>query len=54
MFKDKELRCNDCGSDFIFSAREQEFYASKGFENEPSVAPIAAELENSGIIEAVL
>ncbi len=39
MFKDKNLRCTDCGNDFIFSSREQEFYASKGFENEPSRCP---------------
>ncbi|MFZ7103975.1 MAG: zinc-ribbon domain containing protein [Peptococcaceae bacterium] len=34
-FTDKTLTCKDCGSDFIFSAGEQEFYAEKGFQNEP-------------------
>lgn len=34
-FEDKVLKCRDCGSDFVFSAGEQEFYAEKGFENEP-------------------
>ena len=34
-FEDKTLQCKDCGSDFIFSSGEQEFYAEKGFENEP-------------------
>lgn len=34
-FEDKTLSCKDCGKDFIFSAGEQEFYAEKGFENEP-------------------
>lgn len=34
-FEDKTLVCKDCGKDFIFSAGEQEFYAEKGFENEP-------------------
>lgn len=34
-FEDKTLQCKDCGKDFIFSAGEQEFYAEKGFENEP-------------------
>ena len=34
-FEDKTLQCKDCGSDFIFSTGEQEFYAEKGFENEP-------------------
>lgn len=35
-FEDKTLVCKDCGNDFIFSAGEQEFYAEKGFENEPA------------------
>ena len=35
MFQDKTLKCKDCGQDFVFTAGEQEFYASKGFENEP-------------------
>jgi CxxC-x17-CxxC domain-containing protein len=34
-YEDKTLSCVDCGSDFAFTAREQEFYAEKGFENEP-------------------
>lgn len=39
MFQDKTLNCKDCGKDFVFSANEQEFYASKGFENEPGRCP---------------
>lgn len=35
MFEDKTLQCKDCGADFTFTAGEQEFYAEKGFENEP-------------------
>lgn len=35
MFTDKTLVCKDCGQEFIFTAREQEFYAEKGFTNEP-------------------
>ncbi|MDR1565422.1 MAG: zinc-ribbon domain containing protein [Oscillospiraceae bacterium] len=35
MFEDKTLTCKECGAEFIFTAGEQEFYASKGFENEP-------------------
>jgi len=35
-FEDKTLVCKDCGKEFIFSAGEQEFYAEKGFENEPA------------------
>lgn len=39
MYQDKTLTCKDCGQDFVFSANEQEFYASKGFENEPGRCP---------------
>ncbi len=34
-FEDKTLICEDCGEEFVFSVEEQEFYDSKGFENEP-------------------
>jgi CxxC-x17-CxxC domain-containing protein len=36
MFEDKTLVCKDCGEEFVFTAGEQEFYAEKGFENEPT------------------
>lgn len=36
MFEDKVLVCKDCGSEFVFTAGEQEFYAEKGFQNEPT------------------
>ena len=35
MYQDKTLKCKDCGADFVFTAGEQEFYAQKGFQNEP-------------------
>ena len=35
MFEDKTLICRDCGKEFIFTAGEQEFYAEKGFQNDP-------------------
>ena len=35
-YADKVLSCRDCGQAFTFTAGEQEFHASKGFENEPS------------------
>ena len=35
MFEDKTLTCKECGEDFVFTAGEQEFYAEKGFQNEP-------------------
>ena len=35
MYEDKTLICKECGAEFVFTAGEQEFYASKGFVNEP-------------------
>ena len=35
MFQDKTLTCRDCGTEFVFSASEQQFFAEKGFTNEP-------------------
>ncbi|MGI6113394.1 MAG: zinc-ribbon domain containing protein [Mahellales bacterium] len=35
MYQDKTLVCKDCGEEFVFTAGEQEFYAEKGFQNEP-------------------
>jgi len=38
-YADKTLKCSDCGANFTFSASEQEFFASKGFVNEPGRCP---------------
>ena len=35
MYQDITLKCKDCGQDFVFTAGEQEFYAQKGFQNQP-------------------
>ncbi|NLZ15467.1 MAG: zinc-binding protein [Erysipelotrichaceae bacterium] len=35
MYKDKTIVCKDCGQSFTFTAREQEFFAEKGYTNEP-------------------
>ena len=35
MYEDKTLVCKECGNEFVFSAGEQEFYAERGFQNEP-------------------
>lgn len=36
---DKNLICRDCGTSFVFTEGEQEFYAQRGFTNEPSRCP---------------
>ena len=48
-YVDKTLSCSDCGSDFNFGSGEQEFFASKGFVNEPGRCPEcrAARKQNS-------
>lgn len=33
---DKTIKCKDCGTDFVFTVGEQEFYNGKGFENDPT------------------
>ena len=38
-YQDKILQCRDCGLDFLFSIGEQEFFASKGYVNEPRRCP---------------
>jgi len=37
--EDKTLVCRDCGKDFVFTVGEQEFYLSRGLQNEPSRCP---------------
>ena len=39
MYEEKTLQCQECGRDFEFTVGEQEFYAEKGFENEPGRCP---------------
>ncbi|MDP2744763.1 MAG: zinc-ribbon domain containing protein [Dehalococcoidia bacterium] len=38
-FQDKSLQCADCGASFTFTSGEQEFFASKGYTNEPKRCP---------------
>lgn len=42
MYEDKTLVCKECGKEFVFTAGEQEFYAEKGFVNEPQRCRTAA------------
>ncbi|OGS69190.1 MAG: zinc-binding protein [Firmicutes bacterium RBG_13_65_8] len=37
--QDKELTCRDCGKKFLFTVGEQQFFAERGFTNEPSRCP---------------
>lgn len=37
--QDRSIVCRDCGRDFVFTSGEQEFYASKGLQNDPVRCP---------------
>jgi len=39
LYTDERLTCTDCGTEFVFSAGEQEFFATKGFQNKPNRCP---------------
>ena len=47
-YADKTITCRDCGMDFVFTAGEQEFYAQKGFTNEPTRCPSCRKQRKSG------
>lgn len=47
MYQDETLICEDCGSEFIFTAGEQEFYAQKGLANKPKRCPDCRKAKNN-------
>ena len=47
MFEDKTLQCKECGEDFTFTSGEQEFYAEKGFQNEPQRCKICRDAKKN-------
>ena len=48
MYEDKKLICKDCGEEFVFTAGEQEFYAEKGFQNEPQRCKACRQARKNG------
>jgi len=48
MYEDKTLVCRNCGSEFVFTAGEQEFYAEKGFENDAKIGKGCRKKKNEG------
>ncbi len=38
-YQDRTLTCRDCGREFPFTASEQQFFADRGFTNDPSRCP---------------
>ena len=51
VFREKSLTCFDCGANFTFTAEEQEFFASKGFTNEPKRCPSCLRQEKRNVME---
>ena len=48
-YTNKNLNCVDCGQTFLFSADDQEFYARKGFTNEPKRCKICRDKRKTDI-----
>ncbi|MGE4548481.1 MAG: zinc-ribbon domain containing protein [Intestinibacillus sp.] len=48
MYQDKILICKDCGKEFVWTAGEQEFFAEKGFTNEPKRCKECREANKKG------
>ncbi len=46
-FQEKSLQCSDCGKTFPFTVEEQEFFASKGYTNEPKRCPVCRQNRRS-------
>ena len=53
MYEDKTLVCKECGNEFIFTAGEQEFYAEKGFVNEPQRCKACRDARKSAVALSV-
>jgi CxxC-x17-CxxC domain-containing protein len=48
MYEDKTLVCKECGQEFTFTAGEQQFYAEKGFQNEPQRCKACRDAKKNG------
>ncbi|MDP2718600.1 MAG: 30S ribosomal protein S21 [Dehalococcoidia bacterium] len=38
-FEDRSMQCSNCGAAFTFSAKDQEYFQSKSYTNEPKRCP---------------
>ena len=47
-FTDKTLTCRDCGSEFVWTAGEQEFYQARGLTNQPGRCPACRQARKAG------
>jgi CxxC-x17-CxxC domain-containing protein len=47
-FADRQMTCRDCGTEFLFTVGEQEFYRTKGLTNDPGRCPECRALRREG------
>ena len=47
-YQDQTLTCRDCGATFVFTAGEQEFFASRGLQNAPGRCPSCRQARRGG------
>ena len=45
----KQLKCVECGSDFIFTEEEMSFHREKGYTNEPKRCPSCRQLRRKRV-----
>ena len=48
-YADRTLSCADCGEAFTFTVAEQEFYAKKGFTNDPKRCAVCRQAKKQRI-----
>ena len=48
-FEDKSIQCSDCGATFTFSIKDQEFFQTKGFTNDPKRCPPCRQTRKSQV-----
>ena len=53
MYEDKTLVCKECGAEFVFTAGEQEFYAEKGFQNEPQRCKACRDARKDNLLKGI-
>ena len=46
-YTEKTIQCVDCGASFSFTAQDQEFFAQKGYTNEPKRCPSCRQIKKS-------
>lgn len=49
VYQDRYLVCKVCGNEFVFTASEQEFYAERGFQNEPQLCKVCRDARKNAV-----